>query len=98
MPYTASEYECRELGVDPANPPTLYRPGDPATGFIGRTGIYELIVIDEDMRGMIHEGVSEQKLDRHARRFSASIRADGRRLVLDGITTLEEVLRVTRED
>jgi len=98
VPYTASEYECRELGVDPANPPTLYRPGDPATGFIGRTGIYELIVIDEDMRGMIHEGVSEQELDRHARRFSASIRADGRRLVLDGITTLEEVLRVTRED
>jgi general secretion pathway protein E len=50
------------------------------------------------MREMIHGRVSEQELDRHARKTSQSIRADGRRLVLQGRTTLEEVLRVTRED
>ncbi len=67
-------------------------------GYHGRTGVYELVVIDEDMRTMIHDGASEQDLDRHARKASQSIRADGRRRVLAGETTLEEVLRVTRED
>ncbi len=99
IPYTAREYECELLDVDPANPPTLYHPGEGANGgFMGRTGIYELITVDDEMREMIHRGVSEQELDRHARKTSQSIRADGRRQVLAGTTTLEEVLRVTRED
>jgi general secretion pathway protein E len=99
VPYTAREYECQILEVDPANAPILYHPGEGANGgFTGRTGIYELISVDDEMREMIHTGVSEQELDRHARKTSPSIRADGRRLVLAGITTLEEVLRVTRED
>jgi general secretion pathway protein E len=98
-PYEASEYECKLLGVDPANPPTLYKPtiGD-NDGFVGRTGIYELIAVDDAMRTMIHDGISEQKLERHARKSSDSIRSDGRKKVLAGVTTLEEVLRVTRED
>ena len=70
----------------------------PGGGFQGRTGIYELITVDDDMREMIHSGVSEQELERHARKTTPSIRADGRRQVLAGRTTLEEVLRVTRED
>ena len=65
---------------------------------MGRTGIYELITVDDEMREMIHRGVSEMELDRHARKTSQSIRADGRRQVLAGTTTLEEVLRVTRDD
>jgi general secretion pathway protein E len=99
IPYTASEYECEILGVDPANAPTLYRAGTGGNrGFGGRTGIYELITLDDRMREMIHEGVSEQELERHARKTSPSIRADGRRQALLGHTTLDEVLRVTRED
>ncbi len=99
VPYTAREYECEVLGVDPANPPTLYHPGEgPNGGFSGRTGIYELIAVDDAMRSMIHEGVSEQDLERHARTMGPSIRADGRRRVLEGTTTIEELLRVTRED
>ena len=96
-PYTATEYECGLLGVDPSQPPTLYRAGG-EKGFIGRPGIYELIAVDDAMRTMIHDGVSEQELERHARKSGQSIRADGRQKVLDGVTTLEEVLRVTRED
>jgi len=96
-PYTATEYECGLLGVDPANPPTLYR-ATGEKGFVGRTGIYELIAVDDEMRTMIHDGVSEQELERHARKSGDSIRADGRSKVLEGVTTLEEVLRVTRED
>ena len=99
VPYVANEYECQQLQVDPANPPTLYRPGGgPNVGFKGRTGIYELIAVDDEMRTMIHDGVSEQDLDRYARTMGPSIRADGRRRVLEGSTTLEELLRVTRED
>ena len=99
IPYTATEYECNILGADPADPPTLYKPGGgPSGGFAGRTGIYELIAVDDTMREMVHNGVSEQDLERHARKSGPSIRADGRRRVLEGSTTLEEVLRVTRED
>ena len=97
--YAAREYECRILNLDPANPPTLYRPGDEdSAGFHGRTGIYEMICIDDRMRTMIHDGVSEQDLEKYARTMTPSIRDDGRRRVLTGNTTLEEVLRVTRED
>ena len=99
IPYTATEYECNMLGADPAKPPTLFKPGDGSNGgFQGRTGIYELIAVDDAMRTMIHDGVSEQDLERHARTMGPSIRADGRRRVLEGTTTLEELLRVTRED
>lgn len=99
IPYTAREYECKLLGLDADDPPTLYHSGDgPGGGFQGRAGIYELITVDDEMREMIHGGVSEQELDRHARKTSPSIRADGRRQVLAGRTTVEEVLRVTRED
>ncbi len=99
VPYTAREYECQTLHADPASPPTIYHPSETeGTGFRGRTGIYELIAVDDEMRGMIHDGVSEQDLERYARTMSPSIRADGRRKVIDGITTVEEVLRVTRAD
>jgi general secretion pathway protein E len=97
--YTAAEYECRMLGVDPANPPTLYRPREDApgsTGYKGRTGIYELVTIDDELRTMIHDGSGEHELERHARQRSPGIREDGLRKVLSGVTTLEEVLRVTR--
>jgi general secretion pathway protein E len=99
VPYTALEHECEVLGADPNNPPTLYHPGEGSNaGFQGRTGIYELIAVDDKMRTMIHNGVSEQDLERHARTMGPSIREDGRRRVLEGSTTIEELLRVTRED
>ena len=98
--YVAGEYERRLLNLpDNAPSPTLYRPGaDSNQGFKGRTGIYELVVVDDAMRTMIHDGASEQELDRHARIMTPSIRDDGRAKILNGTTTIEEVLRVTRED
>jgi general secretion pathway protein E len=100
MPFPAGEYERRLLNLGSGEPsPTLYRPGrDASGGYRGRSGIYELIVVDDAMRTMIHDGVSEQELERHARKATPSIRDDGRARVLRGETTLEEVLRVTRED
>lgn len=102
QPYTASHTECEDLAVatDPA--PTLYAPeGCSAcnfTGFHGRTAIFEIIEIDDRMRTMIHDQVSEQALDDHARSHGSSMFDDGIRRVLRGDTTLEEVLRVTHED
>jgi general secretion pathway protein E len=67
------------------------------TGYRGRTGIHELLIVDEDVRDMIHSGAGEQIVERHIRPFTPSIRHDGLAKVLEGVTTLEEVLRVTRE-
>jgi len=100
QPYLAGEYERRLLNLpDDAPSPTLFRPGQDANqGYRGRTGIYELVVVDDHMRTMIHDGASEQDLERYARTLTPSIRDDGRSKVLSGVTTIEEVLRVTRED
>src|ERR1700704_1046922 len=100
QPFQAGEYERRLLNLQSDEPsPTLYRPGRDATGgYRGRSGIYELIVADDTMRTMIHDGASEQEIERHARGTTPSIRDDGRAKVLRGETTIEEVLRVTRED
>ena len=98
VPYTATEYECKCLGVDPAQPPTLYRAAGGERDYEGRTGIYELIMIDEHMRTKIHDGAGEHELEAYARKHGPSIREDGIARVLDGTTTLEEVLRVTRSD
>jgi general secretion pathway protein E len=96
--FVAGDYERRLLGLTAAEAsPDLYRPGREA-GYRGRTGIYELIVVDDQMRTMIHDGAAEQELERHARLATPSIRDDGLRKVLAGDTTIEEVLRVTRED
>ncbi|MGI9291448.1 MAG: type II secretion system ATPase GspE [Gammaproteobacteria bacterium] len=100
VPYEASEYECNLLGVNPANPPTLYKASEymEAQAFKGRCGIYEMVAINDQMRTMIHDGAGEHELEAHARKHTQSIRQEGLRKVLEGVTTLEEVLRVTRED
>ncbi|MEO1421180.1 MAG: ATPase, T2SS/T4P/T4SS family, partial [Pseudomonadota bacterium] len=98
-PYTASDAECDLLRVSRDTPPTLYRPPEGnAQAFKGRSGIYELVSIDDKMRTMIHDGAGEHELEQYARTRGPSIRDDGRAKVLQGKTTLEEVLRVTRDD
>ncbi len=68
------------------------------TGYSGRTGIYELIEVDHKISEMIHNSASEQELEAAARQKTPSIRDDGFRRVLSGETTIEEVLRVTRQE
>ncbi|MFM1885243.1 MAG: hypothetical protein RL026_400 [Pseudomonadota bacterium] len=93
---TAAERQLLNIGADEPTP-LVYRPG-PDGGYKGRMGIYELVVVDDMLRGMIHDGAAEHEMERHARTLTPSIREDGRAKVLAGSTTLEEVLRVTRED
>jgi len=101
QPYPAGEREIKVFDLSKAKPPTLYKPVGcelcKRTGYRGRTGIYEMVVVDEELRSMIHDGSGEQALEKQARTLTPSIRDDGKRLVLAGLTSVEEVLRVTRE-
>lgn len=64
---------------------------------MGRTAIYEIAPVDEQMRRLIHGNAAEYELENYVRQQSGSIRDDGLRKVLKGKTTMEEVLRVTTE-
>ncbi|WP_312444085.1 MULTISPECIES: type II secretion system ATPase GspE [Stutzerimonas] len=100
--YVADAAECELLGVSPDNAPTLYHAEGceqcRGLGYRGRTGIYELVLFDDALRTMVHTRASEQDMLRHARELGPSIREDGLRKVREGVTTIEEVLRVTREE
>jgi general secretion pathway protein E len=68
------------------------------SGYKGRTGVYELMVCDDEIRALVHAQASEAKLFEVAQlNGMKTMRDDGDRLVAQGVTSLEEVLRVTRE-
>ena len=76
----------------------LFEPGDSVTGYKGRTGIYELLAVDEALRKLIHDGAAESDITSAAiSNGMVPLREDGLRWVADGVTSLEEVLRVTRD-
>ncbi|KXS55274.1 MAG: general secretory pathway component, cryptic [Marinobacter sp. T13-3] len=97
--FAASPEHCRFLGVGAGTPPTLYKAcGCDACnqlGYRGRVGIYEVVPVDEAISGLIHQRAGEQALDAEARQHTRSIHADGVEKVLAGVTTMEEVMRVT---
>ncbi|ALV05439.1 type II secretion system ATPase GspE [Roseateles depolymerans] len=69
-----------------------------SSGYKGRTGVYELMVCDDKIRHLIHGQAAESDLLAAARANGLrSMREDGDRLVAAGVTSEEEVLRVTRE-
>jgi general secretion pathway protein E len=102
---------CRSATPTTAADRSLLGPGSPAqlwhapgcpecghTGYAGRTGIYELMVTDDALQRLIHTAADEADLRAHARSHgSRSLRDDGLRLLADGVTSAEELLRVTRD-
>ncbi len=69
------------------------------TGYRGRTGIYELMVIDSDIQDLIYQRKSAGQIKRLALESGLkTLRMDGARKVLRGITTVAEILRVTQAD
>lgn len=100
--YIPDKAECELLGVDSTHPPTLYHPQGCSVcnglGYVGRNGIYEFVEVDDVSRNLIHDGASEQDVEKHVHKHVPTIRQDGMRLVIEGRTSLEEVLRVTRAD
>lgn len=97
-----AERRLLETSSEDPVPGTLYAPQGctacSGSGYQGRTGIYELLIIDDHMRTLIHDRASEGDLRNHARAHGMQgIRQDGLRWVAQGMTSLEEVLRVSRE-
>jgi len=67
------------------------------TGYKGRTGIYELLTVDEDLRRLVHDTAAERDIREKALALGmVRLREDGLRWVREGVTSLDEVLRVTR--
>ncbi|MCY9804118.1 type II secretion system ATPase GspE [Vibrio scophthalmi] len=80
---------------------TLYKPAGCEKcnhkGYRGRTGIYELLMVNEQVQELIHNEAGEQAMEKVVRQHTPSIRSDGLARVRQGVTSLEEVMRVTKE-
>lgn len=98
--YYPSPAALRDAGRD-GDVRRIYRKGEGCskchqTGFIGRTAVYEVLAIDDGLRRMIYEEASEDELRQYLVRTGWSdLRDNGLRLADRGLSTLEEVLRVT---
>ena len=101
QPYEADTEQKKLFMLTAADSLTLYRPCgcDKCNfkGYRGRTGIHELLQIDEHVQELIHAEAGEQAIEKYVRQTTPSIRDDGLAKVRQGITTLEEVMRVTKE-
>ncbi len=99
--HIATQQQCKTLGVDPHNAPIIYShrgcQSCNHSGYSGRSGIYEISIVDDKLQEMIHEGSSESALENQARRSTLGIMDDGIHKVLSGETSLEEVLRVAQK-
>lgn len=100
--YEPTEVEKQKLGFNQQQPLTFYHAVGCSScnhhGFKGRTGVFELLVVDDEIRNMIHADASEQEIEQHARKRYESILSDGARLVAEGITTTDEIFRVIRNN
>ena len=68
------------------------------TGYKGRQGIFEIMVLNEHLKGLILETFDSNRIKNEAvKQNMISLRQDGLERVLDGTTTMEEVLRVTQK-
>ena len=100
----AYEPDTVELGLlkSITTPKQLYRASGckvcGGTGYKGRIGIYELLVVDDEMRKLVHDRNSEQNIRQYASAMGMlDLRQDGARWVISGVTSLEELLTVTKE-
>ncbi|MEM8772956.1 MAG: type II secretion system ATPase GspE [Pseudomonadota bacterium] len=101
-PYAPDEAERRLLGADMSSDIEIFRPKGcgrcAGAGYEGRMGVYELVLVDDALRRMIHDDASEHELHDHAFRSRDTLARCGFRHVLAGVTSIEEVLRVVRQD
>ncbi len=95
--YTVTKIEQQHFN----EPITLYSPQGCQTcnfmGYRNRTGIYELISMDNTLQTMIHDGVGQHRLETYVHQQTETIHQNGLKRVILGDTALEELLRVTQE-
>jgi general secretion pathway protein E/type IV pilus assembly protein PilB len=104
-PYLPTESEMRALNIDPNNiANATFKKGKGCnncknTGYRGRFGIFEIFVIDDEVRKLIYDKVTSNVLLARAREMGMrTLREDGTRKVLAGLTSAEEVIRATVGD
>jgi general secretion pathway protein E len=103
-PYQMTPLEMTELELrEAAERPTVYRAkGCPAcfqTGYLGRTAIYELLIIDDEVRQLIMKNADAATIKAAAvRKGMQTLRQDGADKVLKGATSVDEVVRVTQKE
>jgi general secretion pathway protein E/type IV pilus assembly protein PilB len=104
-PYTPSEAELKSLNIDAGKMATAtFMKGKGCsdcnrTGYRGRFGIFEMFVVDDEARKLIYDKVSATVLRSRAREMGMrTLREDGARKVLAGLTSPEEVIRATISD
>ncbi|MEI8316185.1 MAG: type II secretion system ATPase GspE, partial [Verrucomicrobiota bacterium] len=104
-PYTPTDYEMKTLNLDPAElaKTTIFKGRGctdcSRTGYRGRTGIYEIFFVDEEMRRLIYERVPSNVLRTQARELGMrTLREDGVRKIMSGVSTPEEVISSTSGD
>ncbi|POB71962.1 type II secretion system protein GspE, partial [Vibrio vulnificus] len=97
-PYEADKEQRKLFGAKKKDALTLYRAKGCEKcnhkGYRGRTGIHELLMVDDKVQELIHAEAGEQAMDKYIREHTPSIRSDGLDKVLQGVTSLEEVMRV----
>ena len=98
----ATEEEKRLLKQDTYKEMEIYEPTGcdlcNHTGYFGRTGVFEIMEVNEEIRDLIAEGGSSEKLENAARRAGmCTLHDNGIRYVLEGITSIEEMLKVSYE-
>jgi type II secretory ATPase GspE/PulE/Tfp pilus assembly ATPase PilB-like protein len=94
----------KEVGITPEQLKggKVYRgkgcPACSGTGYSGRTGIYEILLVSETIRQLIMKKADSVSIGRQAvEEGMKTLREDGARKIIEGITALEEVLRVTQD-
>ena len=101
-PYEADDAARRLMGMPLGAPVTLYRPVGCGrcnhTGYEGRIGVYELIIVDDKMKRLIHDDASEHDLVDYAFEKFDSLAQSGFRHARAGVTSIEEVMRVVRQE
>jgi general secretion pathway protein E len=103
MPDTPSTADLEALGIEPDPSVTLFKGKGcddcRGTGYRGRMGIYELFPITEDARSLILKRAPTRDIRRYAIDAGmVTLRMDGWVRACEGMTTVEEILRVTQED
>ncbi len=102
--YEATREELIEIGVRPPERPVqVFRAKGCAqcnfTGYHGRLGIFELMLVDDDIRAHVSQNVDSKTIKQQAvRKGMHTLRSDGARKALRGITSVAEVLRATEEE
>ncbi len=103
-PYSPPEHELDQLGIasDLVSDLTFHKAvgcEECITGYAGRAGIYELLLVDDQIKSLVVQRSESSRIKRHAiERGMRTLRDDGALKVIQGVTSVEEVMRVTAED